>query len=42
MPNLDIWGPRGNNYGRKKVIELNIINFSNRVYNIVLDTSYIG
>jgi len=42
MVNTDIRKPRGNNYSKIKALEPSIINLSNRVYNAVLNTSYIG
>ena len=40
--NADIWRPRGNNHSGTEALEPSITNLSNRVYNAVLDASYIG
>jgi len=39
---ISVWRPRGSNYSGKKTLKYYVINLSNRVYNIVLDVSYIS
>ena len=41
MINIDIWGPKSNNYSGKKALKPYAVILSHYVHNLVLNASYI-